>query len=88
MRQIITKFIRNSGLSILAAAVLVGGCGVKGKPLAPLTPPLLGRGEPNFSKATEKLKIQKNKKTGSLSGNKVSDDFADSPEDFQDEEAK
>ncbi len=34
-------------------------CGVKGVPLAPLTPPVLGRGEPNYSKATENLKLKK-----------------------------
>lgn len=34
-------------------------CGVKGVPQAPTTAPVLGRGEPNFSKATENLKIKK-----------------------------
>lgn len=34
-------------------------CGVKGKPMPPLTAPVLGRGEPNYSKATENVKIKK-----------------------------
>lgn len=34
-------------------------CGVKGKPLPPLRPVQLSHGEPNFSDATEKLKIKK-----------------------------
>lgn len=32
----------------------VAGCGVKGRPLPPLTPPTLGRGEPTYSEATKK----------------------------------
>lgn len=34
-------------------------CGVKGKPQPPLTAPVLGRGEPSFSKATEKIKVKR-----------------------------
>ena len=37
----------------------LGACGVKGKPLPPLTAPVLGRGEPNYSKATENVKLKK-----------------------------
>jgi len=43
----------------LACVFELVGCGVKGKPLPPLTPPVLGRGEPNYSKATEDVKIRK-----------------------------
>lgn len=37
----------------------VAACGVKGKPQPPLEAPVLGRGEPNFSKATENVKLRK-----------------------------
>jgi hypothetical protein len=39
----------------LAAVALLGGCGVRGKPLPPLTPPEIGRGRPTFHRATEDL---------------------------------
>jgi hypothetical protein len=32
----------------------VASCGVKGRPLPPLIPPTLGRGEPTYSEATKK----------------------------------
>lgn len=46
---------------IFAIFILLGtiGCGVKGKPQPPLTAPVLGRGEPNFEKATENVKLKK-----------------------------
>ncbi len=44
--------------SVLMSAGMVA-CGVKGKPQPPLTAPVLGRGEPSFSKATENLKLKK-----------------------------
>ncbi|MCB0391147.1 MAG: hypothetical protein KDD58_07645 [Bdellovibrionales bacterium] len=31
------------------------GCGVKGDPLPPEKPPLLGRGQPTYKKATEEI---------------------------------
>lgn len=46
-------------------------CGVKGKPQPPLDPPLLGRGEPSYSKATQGLKIDPKKKK------KIQDDWDD-----------
>lgn len=39
---------------IVVLAVAFVGCGVKGRPLPPLTPPTLGRGEPTYSEATKK----------------------------------
>jgi hypothetical protein len=39
--------------------LILPACGVKGKPMPPLTAPVLGRGEPNYSKATEKVKLKK-----------------------------
>lgn len=44
---------------ILLLLLFPGACGVKGVPQAPLTLPVLGRGEPNYSKATENLKLKK-----------------------------
>lgn len=35
------------------------GCGVKGDPVPPERPPLLGRGRPTYRRATEKVKVQK-----------------------------
>jgi hypothetical protein len=57
-------------------------CGVKGKPQPPLTPALLGRGEPSYSKATEKLKVIKKKSSQKIEGDfEETDDFAPTPED-------
>ncbi len=58
----------------------ISGCGVKGKPQPPLTPPILGRGEPSFSKATETIKVPKKAK-------KIEGDFEE-PEDFAPSEEK
>lgn len=66
-------------LGFLAAAF--AACGVKGKPLPPLTPPVLGRGEPNYSRATEDVKIRKTKNL------KNSDDW-DDDSDFPTEKKK
>lgn len=52
-KEILAKLL--IGLAFFSYA----GCGVKGKPEPPLTTPVLGRGEPNFSKATEKVKLKK-----------------------------
>jgi predicted small lipoprotein YifL len=41
-------------LSISFAASLTG-CGVRGRPQPPLTPPELGRGQPSFKRATEEF---------------------------------
>lgn len=46
-------------LSALTILSLLTACGVKGMPQPPLTAPVLGRGEPNFSKATENVKLKK-----------------------------
>jgi hypothetical protein len=50
-------------------------CGVKGRPQPPLTPALLGRGQPSFSKATEKVKVKKRNQK------KIEGDFEE-PDDF------
>jgi hypothetical protein len=54
------------------------GCGVKGNPQPPLTAPVLGRGEPNYSKATEKVKLKK----------KTPPSDWDEPDDFSEEKEK
>lgn len=43
-------------MKALIALIIIftsAACGVKGKPLPPLTAPPLGRGEPTFKKATD-----------------------------------
>jgi len=50
-------------IMILLSLVCFSACGVRGKPLPPENPPLLGRGEPNYSKATEKVDLPSQKKT-------------------------
>lgn len=44
---------------ILALGLAVGmmGCGVKGRPLPPLSPPEIGRGRPDNSSGFEELAI-------------------------------
>jgi hypothetical protein len=65
--------------TILLTLFLAGlsACGVKGKPQPPLEPPLLGRGEPVFSEATQDLQI---KKKNSI---KIDGDW-DEPKEFED----
>lgn len=45
------------GLVILMVLSLTG-CGVRGSPQPPLTPPEIGRGQPTFRRATEQFKFQ------------------------------
>lgn len=52
------------------------GCGVRGQPLPPETPPLLGRGSPSFSKATEKVTLPPKKKSSRSDDWNESEDFA------------
>jgi len=69
---------------VLFLAILglsLGACGVKGKPLPPLTPPVLGRGEPSLSKASEGLKLKKKtQKNNSSSSEPDWDEVEDFPE--------
>lgn len=46
---------------VCVALVLICACGVKGDPLPPEKPVELGRGRPTYKRATEGLKIEKNK---------------------------
>ncbi len=43
--------------SLLVLIMPVIGCGVKGDPIPPEKPPLLGRGQPAYKKATEEFKL-------------------------------
>ncbi|MBX2995630.1 MAG: hypothetical protein KF681_12435 [Bdellovibrionaceae bacterium] len=65
-------------LGLLTA--LVAGCGVRGRPLPPETPPPLGRGEPSFKKATEKVVLPAKKKR------EAPPDDWNEPEDFREGE--
>lgn len=42
-------------LGILILGFLMQGCGVRGRPQPPTTPPEIGRGQPTFRRATEQL---------------------------------
>jgi hypothetical protein len=55
-------------------------CGVKGNPQPPLQSPVLGRGEPNFSKATESVRVKKLKNKFNNSSDPEWDEAADFPE--------
>jgi hypothetical protein len=56
-------------LSSLFVFAALSACGVKGRPQPPLAPPVLGRGEPEFSDATQDLQFKKK------TPNKTDDDF-------------
>jgi len=45
----------------IVALFFIAGCGVKGDPVPPDKPPELGRGQPTYRKATEKIKLKKYK---------------------------
>ena len=66
-------------IGALISISFLSACGVKGKPLPPLTAPVLGRGEPNYSKATEGVKIKKKKASNPNDWNE-SDDFTEEKE--------
>jgi hypothetical protein len=63
---------------LASCLIFLSSCGVKGNPQAPSNSPVLGRGEPNFSKATESVKVKKLKK---VINNKTDPDW-DEPSDF------
>lgn len=48
-----------SHMLLLLISCIFVGCGVKGDPQPPLSPAVLGHGEPTYHKATEKIKIKK-----------------------------
>jgi len=56
---------------------LLCSCGVKGDPLPPEKPSELGRGRPTYKRATEKIKVEKTRRT---------DDEADEDKDEDNEE--
>ena len=66
---------------VLLLSLLISACGVKGKPLPPIEPVPLGRGEPNYSSAAKEIQIKKKKPK------KIQNDW-DEPEDFTESEGK
>lgn len=56
-------------------------CGVKGKPLPPLEPPMIGRGEPSFLDASSEINLKKTKPK------KIKDDWNE-PKDFSESSEK
>ncbi len=49
-------------LALLSGLTLSLGCGVRGDPLPPAEPPVLGHGTPDFPKLENKLKNKKDSK--------------------------
>ena len=45
-------------LILMLSYLLILGCGVKGDPLPPEVPAELGRGRPNYRRATEGIKLE------------------------------
>ena len=68
--------MKNWNLILLCFLFVSTACGVRGRPSPPETPPVLGHGEPSYSKATEKVKLLKKKKSQN------SKDDWNEPEDF------
>lgn len=63
--------MKNSGIRILVAGLWLSmlsfvfvGCGVRGRPQPPLTPPEIGRGQPSFKRATEEYAFPEVPKAG------------------------
>lgn len=55
------KIVKPKGMiriGILFAYLLCLGCGVRGDPLPPETPTELGRGRPNYKRATEEIQLK------------------------------
>lgn len=50
-------------LTLILLGLLMMGCGVRGRPMPPESPPPIGRGEPSFKRATEKIVLPKKKTT-------------------------
>lgn len=69
-------------LSVVVAVVGVG-CGVKGDPLPPEKPVELGRGRPNYRRATEGLKVNRSKQ-----GTNQTDDRAKVEQENEDEDGE
>lgn len=79
MNSLKTAFMR---LLLGASLVFGASCGVKGKPQPPVVPVVMSRGEPSFSKATEKIKVAPVNQRKKLEGDfEESPDFEISPED-------
>lgn len=59
------------------------GCGVKGDPLPPEKPPSIGRGQPNFKRATENLSLPKTTREERPRFDKEND-----PDDFEEDSSE
>lgn len=62
---------------LMSVFQLLIACGVKGDPMPPLSPTVLGHGEPTYQKATEKIKI---KKRGVKKNETTKDNIGEDPE--------
>nr|BFD57933.1 hypothetical protein CKG001_00400 [Bdellovibrio sp. CKG001]BFD61360.1 hypothetical protein BdHM001_00410 [Bdellovibrio sp. HM001]BFD65018.1 hypothetical protein HAGR004_00400 [Bdellovibrio sp. HAGR004] len=52
----------NKTIILAALSLAMFGCGVKGRPLPPLNPAPLGRGEPTFKDSTSPTPVKKKSK--------------------------
>ncbi|WP_347358384.1 hypothetical protein [Bdellovibrio sp.] len=52
----------NKTILLAVLTLAISGCGVKGRPLPPLNPAPLGRGEPTFKDATPTTPVKKKTK--------------------------
>lgn len=66
-------------LCLITVFQLTIGCGVKGDPMPPLSPTVLGHGEPSYQKATEKIRIKKRDKSDKKKDT-IKDGAGDDPE--------
>jgi hypothetical protein len=61
------EHLNNFTRAVLLSMLFLMGCGVKGRPLPPLNPPPLGRGESTYSSSKNKQPV-KNKYDASQEG--------------------
>lgn len=59
MRLKLHRKMRIVSVLIVGISFFLAGCGVKGDPVPPTKPPQLGRGQPTYRRATEKIKLKK-----------------------------
>ncbi len=64
----------------LANLFVLLGCGVRGDPLPPERPPEIGRGRPTYRRATEEIKIEKNRGRDTMPENEKEDSDDDERE--------
>jgi hypothetical protein len=67
-------------LITILSFVILSGCGVKGRPQPPELPAVMSRGEPNFFRTTEAIKLRTEKSKKIPGDFEEKDDFDESDE--------